>query len=205
MTTTDQPASGTDTTDTLQIPIFPLGLVLFPGAVLPLKIFEQRYLEMTKACVRDDTAFGVCRIRHGQEVGTPADHEQIGCSARIAEWDMPHPNLFHLICKGDRVFRVADLRIESNGLIFGTAQWLTSDNSGIDANSFDICRDALERFAKQAGESVFDGDTQFNDPEWVSYRLSELLPIDWQQKQALLEQRSTAQRLATISRMLQPA
>ncbi|UCH46791.1 MAG: LON peptidase substrate-binding domain-containing protein [Betaproteobacteria bacterium] len=202
---TEQPTPGAEGMDTLPMPIFPLGLVLFPGAKLPLKIFEQRYLEMTKACVRDNSVFGVCCILHGQEVGAPAEHAQIGCSARIAEWDMPHPNLFHLMCTGERVFRVLDLRIESNGLITGTVQWLTSDTAGVDANSFDVCRNALESFAKQAGETIFAGPPQFDDPEWVSYRLSEFLPIDWQRKQALLEQRSTAQRLAAISRMLQPA
>ena len=205
MTITDQFTSGTEGMDALQIPIFPLGLVLFPGARLPLKIFEQRYLEMTKACVRDDAVFGVCCIRHGQEVGTPAEHEQIGCSARIAEWDMPHPNLFHLMCTGERVFRVLDSHADSNGLIIGTVQWLAGDSDAVDATSFDRCRNALENFAKQAGEEIFAGPAQFDDPEWVSYRLSEFLPIDAQRKQALLEQRSTAQRLNEISRMLQPA
>lgn len=199
----DQTRSASAPMGTLQMPIFPLGLVLFPGALLPLKIFEQRYLEMTKACVRDDTVFGVCCIRHGQEVGTPAEHEQIGCSARIAEWDMPHPNLFHLVCTGERVFRVGDLHVESNGLIVGTVQWLAGDNDGIDAANFEVCRTALERVTKQIGETMFAGPLQLDDPEWVSYRLSELLPIDWQRKQALLEQRSTAQRLASISGMLQ--
>ena len=205
MAMNDRPASGTTTMETLQVPIFPLGLVLFPGAMLPLKIFEQRYLDMTKACVRDDTVFGVCCIRHGQEVGAPAEHEQIGCSARITEWDMPHPNLFHLLAQGDRVFRVLNRRVESNGLIVGTVQWLASDSAGIDADNFDVCRNALQRAAKQIGETIFAGETQFDNPEWVSYRLSELLPIDWPRKQALLEQRSTAQRLAAISAMLQPA
>ncbi len=191
--------------DTLRVPIFPLGLVLFPGAMLPLKIFEQRYVDMTKACVRDDTVFGVCCIRHGQEVGAPAEHEQIGCSARITEWDMPHPNLFHLLCQGERVFRVRDRRVESTGLIVGTVQWLASDSAGIDTDNFDVCRNALQRVAKQIGETIFAGATRFDDPEWVSYRLSELLPIDWPRKQALLEQRSTAQRLAAISAMLQAA
>lgn len=192
-------------TNALQIPIFPLGMVLFPGALLPLKIFEQRYQEMTKGCLRDDTVFGVCCIRHGQEVGAPAEHEQIGCSARIQEWDMPHPNLFHLLCRGESVFRVGDVRVEPNGLIVGQVEWLTSDQDGIDTDSFNVCRDALERLAERAGEKSFTGGAKFDDPEWVSYRLSALLPIDWQRKQALLEQRSTAQRLVTISRMLQPA
>ena len=118
---------------------------------------------------------------------------------------MPHPNLFHLFCRGERVFRVVDVRVEPNGLIIGQVEWLTSDQDEIDPDSFNVCRAALERLAKRAGETVFAGPAQFDDPEWVSYRLSELLPIDWHRKQALLEQRSTAQRLATISRMLQPA
>ncbi len=203
--TSEPPPPMADKLSAQQIPIFPLGLVLFPGAVLPLKIFEQRYLEMTKTCLRDESVFGVCCIRRGREVGEPAEHEQIGCSARISQWDMPHPNLFHLLCTGERVFRVLDVQIEANGLAIGTVEWLTGENSEIDSASFSACRDALERFAQRAGEKVFAGPAQFDDPEWVSYRLSELLPIDWRHKQALLEQRSTAQRLAAISRMLQPA
>jgi hypothetical protein len=187
-----------------QIPIFPLGLVLFPGSALPLKIFEQRYLDMTKACVRDNSIFGVCRIRQGQEVGAPAEHEKIGCSARILQWDMPHPNLFQLDCVGEQVFRVVDSSIKGNGLILGEVQWLTSDTDDIDAKIFSLCRDTLERVANRVGDRVFAGPVQFDDPAWVSYRLAELLPVDSQQKQVLLEQRSTAQRLASIAGMLQP-
>ena len=62
--------------------IFPLNTVLFPGGVLPLKIFEQRYMEMTKVCISDDRAFGVCLIKEGRETGTPAVPQDIGCLAR---------------------------------------------------------------------------------------------------------------------------
>jgi Lon protease-like protein len=75
---------------TTTIPIFPLNTVLYPGGMLPLRIFEQRYLEMTRDCLRDTTPFGVCRIREGAEVGTPALPESVGCTAVIAEWEMPH-------------------------------------------------------------------------------------------------------------------
>src|SRR4029079_8619918 len=78
------------------LPIFPLNTVLFPGALLPLKIFEQRYVDMTKACVRDHSDFGVCRIREGREVGLPAVPEHIGCSAQIMDWEMPPLGVFHL-------------------------------------------------------------------------------------------------------------
>jgi len=65
---------------TLEIPIFPLGTVLYPEGLLPLRIFEQRYLDMTKICIRDDAPFGVCLIREGTEAGAPAVPYAIGCT-----------------------------------------------------------------------------------------------------------------------------
>jgi len=68
--------------------IFPLNAVLFPGGLLPLRIFEQRYMDMAKACLKTDEPFGICLIRSGYEVGAPATPESIGCTAKIVEWDM---------------------------------------------------------------------------------------------------------------------
>ncbi|HTS84077.1 MAG TPA: LON peptidase substrate-binding domain-containing protein, partial [Usitatibacter sp.] len=62
------------------MPIFPLGVVLFPGARLPLRIFEARYMDMAKACLKESSPFGVCLIREGREVGAPAVPEDVGCA-----------------------------------------------------------------------------------------------------------------------------
>lgn len=187
-----------------KLPLFPLGVVLFPGGRLPLRIFEQRYLELTKACLRDDSAFGVCLIRHGSEVGAPAEHEAIGCSARIANWDMPHPGLFQLECIGERIFRVHSTRIEHSGLIRGEIEWLAPDDDPVDPKDIEVCRDALQRFIERAGTHFFVGATALDDAEWVSHRLSEIMPVDVRSKQALLELRSPARRLAALARLLQP-
>ena len=187
------------------IPIFPLNLVLFPGGPLPLKIFEQRYQEMTKVCLRDETPFGVCRIRKGHEVGAPAEHEQTGCSARISDWEMPHPGLFHLNCVGQMVFRLVDSHVEDSGLIHGDVEWLSDGDDAIDSNQLDVCRSALERFVERAGDRFLARPPAFDDAAWVSYRLAEMLPVDLQTKQDLLEQRSTALRVATIAELLQSA
>ena len=61
-----------NTVDAVEIPIFPLGTVLFPGGVLPLKLFEARYLDMAARCMRSNSPFGVCLISEGGEVGEPA-------------------------------------------------------------------------------------------------------------------------------------
>jgi Lon protease-like protein len=205
MTSINSIAAGDQGAGVSDMPIFPLNLVLFPGGSLPLKIFEQRYQEMTKTCLRDDAPFGVCRIRNGHEVGAPADREQTGCSARISDWEMPHPGLYHLNCVGQNVFRLIESRVADNGLIHGNVEWLVDNNDAIDTNHFDVCRNALERFVERAGERCLTGPPAFDDPAWISYRLAEVLPVDLQVKQELLEQRSTALRVSRIAELLQSA
>lgn len=183
-----------------EIPLFPLNTVLFPGGLLPLKIFEQRYVDMTKTCLRDDSAFGVCLIREGQEVGTPASFHATGCLARIDQWDMPHPNLFTLIAKGGERFRVTASRVEPNGLILGQIETLpaTPGPDAMDAACQEVLRQAIER----AGSDHVPGPVQLDDPAWVSYRLAEILPISTQEKQQLLELDSDHDRLIAIRNVL---
>ena len=205
MPSSSQIAAGDQGANTSSIPIFPLNLVLFPGSMLPLKIFEQRYQEMTKNCLRDDAPFGVCCIRNGQEVGAPAEHEAIGCSARIVDWEMPHPGLFHLNCTGETIFQLVDSHIQDDGLIRAHVEWLTDSDEGVEPLEFDACRNALERVVKQTGARFGTGPTALDDPSWVSYRLAEMLPVDVRVKQDLLAQRSTALRVSRIAELLQSA
>jgi Lon protease-like protein len=73
------------------VPIFPLQTVLYPGSLLPLRIFEVRYMDMAKACLRDGSPFGVCLIKEGLEVGAPAVPEKVGCIARRHLLDLGQP------------------------------------------------------------------------------------------------------------------
>jgi uncharacterized protein len=188
--------------DRTRLPIFPLNLVLFPGGLLPLKIFEQRYLDMTKECLRDNTPFGVCLIREGQEVGSPAAHETVGCTAAITHWEMPHLGLFQLSTTGQRPFRIVEREIRGNGLIEADVEWLPDVAGAIDEDSFGLCRRILESIAARVCSEVFAGPTRFDDPRWVSYRLAELLPVDADEKQRLLDTRVDAERLSQLARLL---
>ena len=205
MPATDRIGAGDQGANASNMPVFPLNLVLFPGSSLPLKIFEQRYQEMTKNCLRDDAPFGVCCIRNGQEVGAPAEHEAIGCSARIVDWEMPHPGLFHLNCTGESIFQLVDSHTQDNGLIHGQVEWLSDSAEGVEPLEFDSCRNALERVVKHAGARFVTGPIALDDPSWVSYRLAEMLPVDVRVKQDLLELRSTALRVSRIAELLQSA
>ena len=108
----------------MQLPLFPLRTVLYPGGMLPLKVFEQRYIEMTKACLRDEAPFGVCLITRGEEVAAPAPRPAeagaapafapIGTLARITAWDMPK-GVLHLMAEGRTRFQVRGHTVRGDG------------------------------------------------------------------------------------------
>jgi uncharacterized protein len=180
--------------------IFPLGTVLFPGGTLPLKIFEQRYLEMTKACIRDNRPFGVCLIREGHEVGTPAVPETIGCLASIERWDMPQLGLFQLVARGGDRFRLLDTRVASNGLMSASIERIAPDAPGAQIDS--ACREVLKLVIERVGESSFPAPIALDDASWVGFRLAEILPFDATVKQRLLEIQDAGERLEQLRELL---
>lgn len=188
---------------TISIPIFPLNTVLYPGSLLPLKIFEQRYLDMTKACVRDSSPFGVCRIREGQEVGVPAVPEQIGCTAVIAEWEMPHLGVFHLQTRGQLPFRILRQSMQPDGLIRADVELLAETAGDVNPESLALCRRVLEQIVAKVGSEYFFPPLDYDDARWTSYRLAEVLPLDTQIKQGLLELRDDGERLKRLHAYLQ--
>src|SRR4029078_10121913 len=97
--------------------IFPLNTVLFPGGLLPLKIFEQRYIEMTKSCLRDERPFGVCMITEGNEAaqpdGTTPQFASVGTLARIINFDMPQLGILHVQTQGITRFEVRNCSVDA--------------------------------------------------------------------------------------------
>lgn len=186
----------------LQLPIFPLNTVLYPGGLLPLKIFEQRYQEMTKACLRDATPFGVCRIREGLEVGSPAVPEPIGCTAIIAEWEMPHLGVFLLKSRGQQAFRIVEKSTQRDGLIRAEVELLEEEAGNPAPEALRLCRQVLEQIVNRIGNDYFFAPLDFGNPRWVSYRLAEVLPLGMQDRQALLEARDDGERLARLQAFL---
>jgi len=184
------------------IPIFPLNTVLYPGSQLPLKIFEQRYLEMAKSCLRASTPFGVCLIREGSEVGAPATHENLGCLARIAQWDMQQLGLLQLVAQGGERFRVRATRIRNDGLILADIEILAEEADTPIAEKFRACRQLLERIVAEHGERLFARPFQLDSSAWVAARLAEILPLPTAARQKLLELDDSRKRLEIIQRLL---
>ena len=183
-----------------EIPLFPLNTVLFPGGVLPLKVFEQRYIEMTKACLRDNSPFGVCLIREGREVGAAAVPEAVGCLAVIESWDMPQFGLFQLVARGGERFRIRDARVAPNQLMSAVVEPLPPDAAAERVDS--LCRQVLQAVIEKVGANQFPAPLRLDDASWVGYRLAEVLPLGARTKQELLEIANAGERLERLRALL---
>jgi Lon protease-like protein len=189
--------------DLFELPLFPLNTVLFPGGTLPLKVFEQRYVEMTKRCVRDDSPFGVCLIREGHEVGEPATPATIGCTARIAQWEVPHPNIFHLIATGEKRVRIVGTEVVALGLVMGRAELMPVESVSEAPDA--LCRKVLAALIDRFGAEQFPAPLRLDDAAWVSDRLAEALPLSAEARQELLETDTAAARQVVLRRILEKA
>jgi Lon protease-like protein len=184
-----------------EIALFPLNTVLFPGGRLPLRIFEQRYMEMAKACLKENLPFGVCLIREGKEVGLPATPVDVGCLARIRHWDMPQLGLLHITARGEQRFRILERSARANGLLRGTVALLPEDTDAAIPESCAPCVQLVERVIEQQG-GLFEPPHRLDSASWVSSRLAELLPLPLPAKQELLELSDARTRIERINSLL---
>jgi hypothetical protein len=186
----------------IQVPIFPLNTVLFPGGLLPLKIFEQRYLDMTKRCIRDSTPFGVCLIREGTEVGEPARPHECGCLASIVSWDMPQLGIFVLMAQGQQRLQIIEQWSQPDRLRMADVTLLPEETSQALPEEHMACAEVLREVASRAGESSLPAPLRYDDAVWVGYRLAEVLPLENTLRQHLLEMPDAISRLRLLTTIL---
>ncbi len=189
-------------TDT-RIPLFPLNAVLFPDGRLPLRVFEARYMDMTRDCMRHSTPFGVCLIREGREVGSPATPEPIGCLAHIIDWDMQQLGMLNLQTRGGQRFRILSSEVSSQGLLHAQVELIAPEDPIPVPEPQQGCVQLLKRVVSERGDDVFHAPHRMDDADWVGYRLSEILPIPLPAKQKLLELTDSLERLTLLYKFLE--
>ncbi len=184
------------------IPIFPLQTVLFPGALLPLRIFEVRYMDMARDCLKNSSPFGISLIKEGQEVGTPAVPESIGCTATLGECDMEELGILKVVAKGGERFRLVASEVNKQGLIVGEVERLEPEADAIEAPGLAECADFLRKLIVGIGPQRFAEPFLFDNATWVGFRLAEVLPLRTDVKQKLLEVTDATLRLAVLQKFL---
>jgi uncharacterized protein len=189
-------------TETARIPLFPLNTVLFPGGPLPLRIFEARYTDMVRRCMREQSAFGVVLVRSGGEVGEVAGTAEVGTTARIVDFDQLPDGLLGITCLGERKFRVITRWREADGLNMAQVQWLAVEPEVEIPPEYRHLADILRKVLPELAEMYQFVDKKFDQAAWVGARLTELVPLELTEKQVILEMTDPVDRLARLAPMI---
>lgn len=191
--------------DSFELPLFPLNTVLFPGGILPLKVFEPRYVDLVSDCMKQGKPFGVNLIRSGQEAGSPADPEPVGCLASISDWDMPELGILQIRVTGGQRFYAENMQVEaskSGGLILARAQFIAVEAPLELPAKHRACSDMLRRIIDHLGHDRFQMPFKYDDAVWVGYRLAELLPLKRSARQNMLEMNDSLVRIEILHSFL---
>lgn len=195
-----------------KIPLFPLGTILFPDGIIALKIFEARYLDMIKQCLREKTEFGVVSIIKDSTTTSEdisLSFSEIGTLAQIEDFDPIQPALYMTKSFGTQRFKLVNCQQESNGLWMGDVELLENDplipvpqeHQRVAKLLDDII--SVIQSEDLLGESPFRKPFKVDDCGWVSNRLAELLPISLAQKNHLLAQTNPRIRLDLVTEIIE--
>ena len=185
----------------MKIPLFPLNVVLFPEGELKLRIFEPRYIDMVRDCFRNDTGFGICLIQEDRGIDKSCDFFSMGTYAKIIDWSQMEDGLLGIVVRGEKRFRVNSHKRSEDNLCIGNVEWLNDDNNPIPAtyqNFSDLLREIVTRYKLPMAEML----GRFDEANWVSERLAELLPFDLSIKQEILEMNSALHRFDYMQDLL---
>jgi hypothetical protein len=191
------------------MPIFPLRTVLFPGGVLPLRIFEPRYVDMIRRCMREQENFGVVLSRQGGEViagadASEADRElfRVGTEAEIVDFNQADDGLLGIVAQGRRKFSIIDMAQQKDGLLLGSVQFLPEESEGELSDEHEPLVAVLKDLLEHPLIQQLNPQVDLQQARSVSYRLADLLPIEPEIKQTLLQMAWPKERLSELRRLV---
>jgi len=192
------------------LPLFPLEAVLFPGALMPLHIFEPRYRLLIRRCIERQRPFGIVLIRNGSEVGAGAEPYAVGTEAKIvAESPLPDGRSY-IVTRGERRFAVESLIADVEPYLIGRVRYLDETDGDRALDRASVAREALGAYLLAVvavtddarGERALADDLRDAAPGDLAYRIAGSLAVDAPQQQALLELETAAARLEAETRIL---
>ncbi|MBT3531439.1 MAG: LON peptidase substrate-binding domain-containing protein [Gammaproteobacteria bacterium] len=191
------------------IPLFPLRIVMFPRGRAELQIFERRYIDLIRNCLKTNTGFGICLLKTGEETIREDSQQTVhrtGTYANIVDWDQLDNGLLSITAEGQNKFHIDNCWQEESGLLMAEAAFSNSDlvdNEQIPVDDeFAPLTDLLQNLEShpliEQKKLIIDYDNLWD----LGWRLGDLIPIANEQKQQLLEIDDPWDRIESIERLV---
>jgi uncharacterized protein len=192
------------------LPLFPLGAVLFPGALMPLHIFEPRYRLLIRRCIERQRPFGIVLIRKGNDVGAGAEPYEVGTEAMIVAESPLRDGRSYIVTRGERRFAVESIIADAEPYLVGQVRYLEEPEGDCAADRASVAREALGAYLLAVvavtedarGERALADDLRDAPPSDLAYRIAGSLAVEAPQLQALLELETASARLEEETRIL---
>lgn len=181
---------------TREIPLFPLRVVLLPGGVLPLRIFEPRYLAMVRDCARAQSPFGVVLARPLDDDADRIGFAALGTLAHLVDFHTLPDGLLGIDVLGGRRFAVGKVHSRADGLLLGQVEELEDAPAQVVPAQYGLLSTLVNHLVDQyGGQAAASGPAERDDAAWVGWRLAEFLPLELDERQQLLELDDPVRRL----------
>jgi Lon protease-like protein len=181
------------------LPLFPLSGIVLPDGLMPLRLFERRYIDMISQCLKQESGFGVCLLESGLEAGAPAKPYAIGCRAKIIDFDQGKDGLLHITAQGDQEFRLNSYAANESELLIGDVTYFSQTEQPHSEDTLPDLANKLGLILDYVEPNINYPERRLDDADWVCYRLLELLPLAPQTRFELLRMESNAERLQGLA------
>lgn len=187
------------------IPLFPLNSIIFPKGRISLQIFESRYVDLIRECLKQQTGFGVVLIEEGNEVahkGQKLDIHRVGTYCEVVDWNELPNGLLGITVEGKRTFSIIESWREKNNLCMAEINFRTDDSTDAEpvqvGDEFKEYVELLKGLAAHPMVEDLNIEISFENLREIAWCLAELLPVSNKEKQAILEIRDPIRRLEQI-------
>lgn len=187
----------------MNVPLFPLNSIVLPRGRIPLQLFEPRYIDMLTRCLKEDSGFVVVLLREGGETGRRSVFYDIGTYVRIIDFQQLDNGLLGITVEGDSKVSVVRSWQQEDGLNIGEVACLTEEPESEVPERFGELPSVLKALFRHPVIRDLNMDINYGDARDVGWRLTELLPLDKQEKQTLVELQDPLERLARLQGLLE--
>ena len=189
-----------------ELPLFPLSSVLFPGGRMSLQIFEQRYLDLVRHCLKQDTGFGQVWITSGAEVTQPGVAQPslgtIGTYARIVDWDSLPNGLLGITVEGGELFQLDSSSVRDDGLVTGQVDIAPGRPAQALAEQWQSLLDVLASLEQHPHVQRLGIRADHTDAWQVGSVLAQLLPVQEDLKYEMLQMQELEPFLERLGQLL---
>ncbi|MBN7771561.1 LON peptidase substrate-binding domain-containing protein [Marinobacter daepoensis] len=187
----------------MNVPLFPLNSIVLPGGRIPLQLFEPRYIDMLSRCLKDDRGFVVVLLREGSETEAQASFYDIGTYVRIIDFQQLDNGLLGITVEGDCKVSVVRSWQQDDGLNVGDVECLLAEAQSDVPERYSELPSVLKALSRHPVVKDLEMAVDYSDARHIGWRLTELLPLDKQEKQRLVELQDPLERLDRLQQLLE--